>query len=107
MSKMLIEVVKSWGTSRRQIIKAIEKRIIRNIRNPLEHGDKDYHKPVIVSSFYSDNYIKYENNGDRNKTLSIKKYFDKIRPHLKDVIDNLKKSDTRKIQLAVAINSIF
>ena len=32
----------------------------------------------------SDNFIEYEINGDRNKTLSIEKYLNKIRPSLKD-----------------------
>ena len=47
-----------------------------------------------VSNFWSDNYIKYESNSDRNKTLSVEEYLDKCRPYLKDIINNLKKSDT-------------
>ena len=43
--------------------------------------------------FYSDNYIEYEINGDKNKTPSIKKYDNEINSYLKDVINNLKKSD--------------
>ena len=42
-----------------------------------------YYKPVRVSSFWSNNYIEYESNGDRNKTLSAKEYLNKIRPYLK------------------------
>ena len=41
---------------------------------------------------------------NRNKTLSVEEYFKKIRPYLKDIINNLKKSDTLKIQLTIAIN---
>ena len=51
-----------------------------------------------MSIFWSNNYINYERNSDRNKILSFEEYLDKIRPYLKDVIDNLKKSDTSKIQ---------
>ena len=29
--------------------------------------------------------------------LSVEEYLNKIRPYLKDIINNLKKSDTRKI----------
>ena len=36
----------------------------------------------------------------------IEKYFNNIRSYLKDIIKNLKKSDTQKIQLAIAINFI-
>ena len=52
----------------------------------------------------SSNFIEYETNGDRNKTLSIEEYFIKIRPYLKDIINDVKKSDTWKIQLTIAIN---
>ena len=38
------------------------------------------------------------------KTISVEEYLNKIRPYLKDIINNLKKSDTWKIQLTLAIN---
>ena len=68
--------------------------------------EKSYYKPVRVSNFWSNNYIEYESNGDRNKTLSIKEYLIKVSPYLKDIINNLKTSDTRKIQLTIAENFI-
>ena len=37
---------------------------------------------------------------------SIKQYLDELKPPLKANINNLKKSDTRKIQLTIAINFI-
>ena len=43
---------------------------------------------------------------NRNKALSLEKYLNKIRPYLKDIINNLKKSDTWKIQITIAINFI-
>ena len=43
-----------------------------------------------VSNFWSNNYIEYKSNGDRNKTLSVKEYLNKIIPYLKD-INSLKK----------------
>ena len=52
------------------------------------------------------NYIEYESNGDRNKTLLVEEYLNKIITYLKDIINDLRKSDTRKIQLTIAINSI-
>ena len=52
------------------------------------------------------NNIEYKSNGDRNKTPSIEEYVNKIRPFLKDNINNLKKSDTWKIQLTIANNFI-
>ena len=60
--------------------------------------EEDYCKPVRVRNFYNKIYVEYESNCDRNKILSIKEY-------LKDIVNNLKKSGTSKIQLTIAINN--
>ena len=87
--------------------KAIKDRIIKDIRNLFEHEEEqNSFKPVKVGNFYSNNYTEHESNGNRNKTLSAKEYLNKIRPCLKDIINNLKKSDTWKIQLTIATNFI-
>ena len=36
--------------------------------------------------------------------MSVEEYLNKIRPYLKDIINNLKKTDTWEIQLAITIN---
>ena len=77
--------------------------MIRDIKELFEHEEEDYYKPVNVGNFWSNNYNEYESDGDRYKVLSIKAYLNKIRLYLKD-INNLKKSDTWKIQLTIAIN---
>ena len=46
-------------------------------------------KKKKISNFWSGSYVDHE----RNKI----KYLNKIRPYLKDIINNLKKSDTWKI----------
>ena len=74
-------------------------RTLRDIKNLFEHEDENYYKPVRVINFWSNNYIDYESNDDRNKTLSVEEYFDKIAPYFKDIIKNHKKSDIWKIQL--------
>ena len=85
--------------------KAIKYRILRDIRDLSEHEEEEnYYKPVRVGNFWSNNYIEYKSKGDR-KTLSVDEYLDKIRPYLKD-INNLKKTDTWKIQLTIATNFI-
>ena len=53
-----------------------------------------------------ENNIEYKSRGDTNKTLSVEEYLNKIRPSLKDIINNLKKSDTWKIQLTTENNFI-
>ena len=55
---------------------------------------------------WNNNYIKYEISGDRNKNLSVKEYLDKIKPYLRDMIINFKKSGTLKIHLTITINFI-
>ena len=54
----------------------------------------------------SNNYIEYESIDDRNKTLSVEECLNEIIPYLKDIINNLKKSDTWEIQQKVANNFI-
>ena len=87
-----------------------EGNIIKDIRNlfrlkrklnytTIEHEEKNCYRPIRVSNFWSNNYIEYESNGDRNKILSAEEYLNKISPYLKDIINNLKKYDTWKIQL--------
>ena len=46
---------------------------------------------LFEKSFYSSNYIRYESNGDRNKTLSIEEYFEEVIPYLKYIVNDLKK----------------
>ena len=43
---------------------------------------------------------------DKNKTLLVEEYFSKIRHYFQDIINNLKKSDTWKIQSTIAINIV-
>ena len=84
--------------------KAIKDRTIRDIRILFDHKVEDHYKPVRVGNFWSNDYINYESNDDRNKTISVEEYLDKYRPFLKHIINNLKKSNTWKTQLGIAIN---
>ena len=59
---------KQWEN---KIIKANVDRIIRVIRNLFEQ-EKDYYKTIRLGIIYSSNYIEYESNGNRNKTLAFK-----------------------------------
>ena len=83
-------------------IKGITIRDMRNIFGNKKE-EENYYKLVRVSIFCRNNYIEYERSSDRNKTLSVKKCFNKIISYLKDIINNLNKSDTQKIQATIAI----
>ena len=69
--------------------KPIKDTILRDTRNNFENEEEDYYKPVRVSNFWSNNYIEDKSNGDRNKTLSIEDYLNKIKLYLKDIINNI------------------
>lgn len=62
-------------------------------------SEKDYYKPVSVRNFWNNNFIKYESSGDKDKTLSIKTYFDETKPYLKDIRNSLQKSETQQLML--------
>ena len=79
-----------------EAIKAIRDRIVRDV---MALEDDDYYKPIRTGNFWSNSYIEYESSGDRKKTLPVKEY-------LRDMIINLQKSDTWKIQLWNAITFI-
>ena len=41
------------------------------MKNLFEHEkEENYYKPVRLSNIWSDKYVEYESNGDRNKTLT-------------------------------------
>ena len=54
----------------------------------LNEIDKDYFKPIKTKSAFNNNYIEYENKGDKN--LSPKEYLDIIRPYLSNMINDHK-----------------
>ena len=77
----------------------------RDIRILVEQ-EEDYYKPKIVSSFWNNNYVEYESNGDKNNNLLLDEYLSKIKPYFRNIIIDLQSFDTWKIQLIIAINFI-
>ena len=59
---------------------------------------KQYYKLVKEGEiiFGVTNFFEYKNKSDR-KTLSVKKYIYETRPYLKAIINDLKKSDSKKL----------
>ena len=83
----------------------IKDKITRNIETLFEQED-DYYKPIKVGNFWNYNYIGYESNNHRNKNLLVREHIDEIKPFLKDIITDLQKSRTWKVQLTITINFI-
>ena len=55
-------------------IEAIKGKIITDFRTFLHQKNIDYSKTVTIRNEFLNNYVEYERNGDKNKTLSIKEY---------------------------------
>ena len=91
-----------WLEKENKVIKDI---ILTNIRNLFEIEEEENYKPAKVNNFGVTMLLKKESYGDKNKTLSVEEYLNKIRPYFKD-INNLKNFDTLKIQLTIANNYI-
>ena len=76
-------------------VKGIRYIVLRNIKNLFEYGkeEEDFYKPVRGNNFQSNNYIEYKCNSDKNRILSVEEYLDKIRPYLRDIMNDLKRSE--------------
>ena len=80
-----------------------EFRGIRNIQDLFKLPiDEDYYKPTLVKNGYNNNYIQYENKGD--KILKVKEYLGLIESYLADMINDYKNKGEWKIQLTAEIN---
>ena len=53
-----------------------------------EINEDDYYKPILANSFFKGGYKEYESRGDKDKTLLVEQYLDKIIPYLKELINN-------------------
>ena len=64
-----------------KVIKVIKDRIFRAIKNLFEYEEEEEnYKTTRVSNFWSNDYVEYESNSDRNK-----EYLHKIRSYLKGI----------------------
>ena len=66
-------------------------------------NEEDYYKPTEVKSAFDGNNVLYESRGDKDGKLALYEHFDKIKPHLKDMIDYYKSKGEWKIQIAMRI----
>ena len=82
--------------------KPIKDRILRDIKNLFEDEEENYYKPVRVTLAVLIILNMKVTVIEIKDTVEVEEYLNKIRPHLKDIINNLKKSDTWKIQLTIA-----
>ena len=68
--------------------------------------NKDIYEPIKISGAFRDNLVEYKSDSEKDKSLSIACYLNKIREYLRKMIENKKKSGEWKIQLVIKINFI-
>ena len=66
-------------------------------------NEEDYYKPTEVKSAFDGNYVLYESRGDKDGKLALYEYFDKVKRHLKHMIDYYKSKGESKIQITMRI----
>ena len=68
-----------------------------------EVSEEDYYEPKEIKSAFDGSYTLYKSGGDKDNMLAIYEYFDKIKPYLKDMIDDYKYKGEWKIQLLMRV----
>ena len=68
--------------------------------------ENSYYKPVEVKSAFSSNYILYESDADKIRSLSVSEYLSKIRPYLYDLIKEYSINGSWEIQLSAKLSFI-
>ena len=68
-----------------------------------ELNEENYYKPTEFKSAFDGSYMFYESRGDKDAKLALYEYFDKIKPYLKDMIDDYKSKGKWKIQITMRI----
>ena len=94
----IIKNIRNLSRLKEKINNAITEKINRGIHILFKPDNEVYYEPVWMGNTSNNNYIKYESNGHRKKTLLIEEYFSKIRPYLSKIINDLKTQCECKIQ---------
>ena len=92
----ILEDIENLFNPKNKAIKDIKRenyeadKILRDMDILFNPDKKDYYKPIRDVNAFSSNYIEYESNKDKDKTLSIEEYLDEVKPYLNDSIDGFK-----------------
>ena len=78
------------------------KKLTKTISKP----KKDVYKPIKISGAFSDNFVEYKSNSNKDKSIPITRYLNNIREHLRKLINDKRKKRECKIQLIMKINFI-
>ena len=77
-----------------------------NITHGLDYlfnKEEDYYEPKEIKSAFNGSYVLYESRRDKDANLALLEYFEKIKPYLRDMIDDYKSKGEWKIQTVMGI----
>ena len=78
----------------------IEHEITGDIRSIFNLSiDEVYYQEIKTNDGFSNNHIVYNSKGDKDNIFSIKEYLNKIRPHLRDLINDCKSQEEWRFHL--------
>ena len=103
-------VLKNIGKYLKKLNNDLKK--LNKYQDDITHGldylfnEEDYYKPTEFKSAFDGNYVLYESRGEKDGKLALYEYFDKIKLHLKDVIDDYKSKGEWKIQITMRVSFI-
>ena len=78
-------------------------KILYDPKNNLFKPEEDYYEPI--SNAFSSNYIEYESDGDKDKSLSIKEYLNMMKPYLSGIINDYNNQGEWEIHLTLAVKA--
>ena len=79
---------------------------LKKIEKTVSKPKKDVYKPIKICGAFSENFVEYKSNSKKDKSISITKYLNNIREHLRKLINDKRKKGEWKIQLTMKINFI-
>ena len=88
-------VLKNIGRYIKKFKKDLEK--LQKYKNNITYGldylfnelnEENYYEPKEIKSAFDGSYMLYESRGDKDSKLTLYEYFGKIKPYLKDMIDD-------------------
>ena len=68
-----------------------------------EVNEEDYYEPREIKNAFGGGYVLYQSRGDEDNMLVLYEYFNKIKPYLKDVINDYNSKGEWKIQIVMRI----
>ena len=92
----------------KKIHETIDKLILKakQLKINISKPKNDVYKPIKNSRAFIDNFVEYKSNSKKDKSLSVTRYLNNIREHLRKLINDKRKKGKWQIQLIMKTNFI-